>query len=302
MLAPLRNVVRVQRSQTVLVRGLHASAPSLRKGSSKAAEEDAFAAEEAEEYEEDLFAESPSSSSPSSGSSTGTTTKLDKAAIRASNVSAILNQSKLNVKAYEQWRKQTQVLREAEGGNGKALQYKPKNRLSVQALRQVVACTEEDQLDELKSIIRACRVGRLQITKRTASEIVGRCINLGKPELASELISNHSQYGLPTIDQPTLIKLHHTLQFASSVSSTPKLPSTQPISPTLSLLRLQSLQKQSTSSVTPETELKKAKYSPKARSWKESKQVHDWAEEARKGLVAAGGAWAGAVKQVEARA
>ncbi|OCF30399.1 hypothetical protein I316_07967 [Kwoniella heveanensis BCC8398] len=303
LLAPLRSVVRVQRGPTLLARGLHASSPALRKGSSKAAEEDAFEAEE-EQEEEDLFAESPSSSSnPSSGSSSA---KLDKAAIRAKNVSAILNQSKLNVKAYEQWRKQTKAHAQ-KGETSKTLQYKPKNnRISVQALRQVVACTEEaDQLNELKSIIRACRAGRLQITKKTASEIVGRCINLGKPQLASELISNHSQYGLPAIDQPTLIKLHHALSASSPSSSqslsSPKLPSTQPISPTLSLLRLQLLQKQPNATTTPEAELKKAKYSPKARSFKESKQVQEWVEEAKKELVAAGGAWAGAVKQVEAR-
>ncbi|WVQ98241.1 hypothetical protein IAU59_005364 [Kwoniella sp. CBS 9459] len=351
LLAPLRTVVRAQRGHSVLARGLHASTPgmyllsprsynwasfqgrkeqsqklidvpdqfnnnricvALRKGSSRsAAGEDAFAAEESEEAEEeDLFAESPSSSQASSGSSTATT-KLDKAAIRANNVSAILNQSKANVKAYEQWRRQseTQTQSQAVNDDGKKAQYKPKNRISVQALRQVVACTEAEQLDELKSIVRACRVGRLQITKRTASEIVGRCINLGKPELASELISNHSQYGLPAIDQPTLIKLHHALSSSSSASSpvsSPKLPSTQPISPTLSLVRLQLLQQQQQQNSAPETtaesELKKTKYSPKVRSWKESKKVHEWAEEAKKGLAAAGGVWADAVKQVEARA
>ncbi|WVR04785.1 hypothetical protein IAU60_001797 [Kwoniella sp. DSM 27419] len=257
-LAPLRAALRAPRGTIGAGRGLHATVPAMRKRSKAAPEEEAI---EEEEDDEDLFA------TPSSTSSAQT---LDKSAIRQSNVARIVEHAKLPA------------------------QQRRKDKVSVHALRQVVACSEEEQeVEQIKKVVRAARVGGLPVTKRTASEMIGRLVNLGKPELASELISNRVQFGLPDIDQPTLIKLHHALLTSSQPA--PKLPFTQPVSSTLSLLRLSILQQ--TGGTPPANTGRPA---PKVRYWKESKTVQAWAEEARSKLSAAGGPWEDAAKRVAA--
>ncbi|WRT64606.1 uncharacterized protein IL334_001539 [Kwoniella shivajii] len=246
------------------LRSLHSSSAAslvLRKAKSAQSVEDAF--EEDEEIEEDLF----STSSPTSSSKY----QLDKSSIRQSNVSSILKHAKLPAKE------------------------KRKDKLSIQALRQVAACSQPEEAEQLKSVIRAWRVGGLKVSKTTAREIIGRLCNIGKPEVASELISNRLQYGLPDIDQPTLIKLHQSL-ISSSLPS-PKLPFTQPISPTLALLRLSLAQQ--TEGSNPEQETLSLSTSPKGRTWKPTKAVEGWANQARERLTAAGGAWASAAQNIQ---
>ncbi|WWC68122.1 uncharacterized protein I206_102043 [Kwoniella pini CBS 10737] len=253
----LRSVSAVPRTGA---RSLHNSSIALRKA--QPSHVAAQASEEVEEEDEDLFSSTPSSTSNYT---------LDKSAIRQSNIFTILKHSKLSSKE------------------------KKKDKVSLQALRQVVACSEAEEAEELKKIVRAWKVGGLTVSKATAREIVGRLVNLGKPQLASELVSNRTQYGLPDLDQPTLIKLHQSL--VSSALPPPQLAPTQPVSPTLALLRL-NLASQAPG-LSPEQIVSSVTSSPKGRQWKATKTVEGWAQEARDRLVAAGGPWADAAKKIQ---
>ncbi|WWD21656.1 hypothetical protein CI109_106142 [Kwoniella shandongensis] len=270
------------------IRGFYASPAALKKARSSQSE-DNFETEEYEQEqdEEDLF-DAPSRSSSS--------TPLDKSAIRQSNVAAILAQAK---KA-EQDRKSLSIagVTKSKSTRGKAVAgVKKEETLSDHALRQVVACSEgEEQVAELKKVVRAWKVAGKRVSKRTGAEIVGRLCNIGQPEIAAELVSNQEQYGLPDLDQPTLIKLHHSLLSSSRLP--PKLPSTQPVSPTLTLLRLSLLQQKSADPSVVEQESSRLLSSKKARSFKATQVIEGLTEEAREALRSAGGEWEKVLKKV----
>ncbi|WVW78249.1 hypothetical protein I302_100202 [Kwoniella bestiolae CBS 10118] len=255
-----RNTARSVAPRNVNLRHIHSTPLALRKARSSQPIEEALPEEEQEE--EDLFS---TSGTPASSY------KLDKSAIRQSNVSIIQTHAKLPPKE------------------------KRRDKVPIQALRQVVACSEAEEAEELKKVVRAWRVGGLRVSKATGREIVGRLCNLGKAELASELVSNRVHYGLPDLDQPTILKLHHSL--LSSSLPPPKLAPSQPISPTLALLRL-SLASQTEGS-TPEQITSSLVSSPKGRTWKPTKAVEEWVSEAREKLDAAGGVWADAAKKIQ---
>ncbi|WWD00784.1 hypothetical protein V866_007719 [Kwoniella sp. B9012] len=257
----LRNAPLSFASRTICSRGFHSSPLALRKARPSQPIEEAVEDEDSFDND-DLF---------STSSTTAVKYQLDKSAIRQSNVSTILKHSKLPSKE------------------------KKRDKVSIQALRQVVACSEAEEAAELKKIVRAWRVGGLKVSKRTAREIVGRLCNLGKPELASELVSNRIHYGLPDLDQPTLLKLHHSL--LSSSLPPPSLPPTQPVSPTLALLRL-SLASQ-TEGTSPEQITSILASSPKGRTWKPTKAIEEWTNEANEKLNAVGGIWADAAKKIQ---
>ncbi|OCF77125.1 hypothetical protein I204_02835 [Kwoniella mangroviensis CBS 8886] len=258
----LRNAPLSFAPRPICSRGLHSSPLALRKAKSSQPIEEEGVEDEDKFDNDDLF----------STSSTPTVKyQLDKSAIRQSNVSTILKHSKLPSKE------------------------KKRDKVSIQALRQVVACSEYDEAAELKQVVRAWRVGGLKVSKTTAREIVGRLCNLGKPELASELVSNRIYYGLPDLDQPTLIKLHHSL--LSSSLPPPSLPPTQPVSPTLALLRL-SLASQ-TEGTSPEQITSSLASSPKGRTWKPTKAIEEWTNEAKQRLNAVGGVWAEQARKIE---
>ncbi|WWC59647.1 uncharacterized protein I303_102206 [Kwoniella dejecticola CBS 10117] len=241
-------------------RGLQTSSVALRKAQASQPTEEAL--DEVEDEVEDLFSSTPSSSSKY---------MLDKAAIRQANVATILKHAKLSPKE------------------------KKKDKVSIQSLRQVVACSEAEEAEQLKKVVRAWKVGGLKVSKATAREIVGRLCNIGKPEIASELISNNSHYGLPDLDQPTLLKLHQSL--VSSSLPPPTLASSQPISPTLALLRLRLASQ--TEGLTPEGITSTLASSPKGRQWRPTKAVEAWAQEAREQLKSAGGVWADAAQKIQ---
>ncbi|KAK8847566.1 hypothetical protein IAR55_005425 [Kwoniella newhampshirensis] len=276
----------------VRLRRLHASSIALKKGRNSRESEDSFEADEYQEEkeEEDLF-DAPSRSSSSF-------TPLDKSAIRQSNVSAILSFAK----QAEQDRKlklrpQKIKSKAASSWSSSSDDSSGKKRLPIQGLRQVVACSEgEDEIAELKKVVRAWKVAGMKVTKRTGAEIVGRCCNLGRPEVAAELVSNREQYGLPDLDQPIMIKLHHALLTSSRLP--PRLPATQPISPTLTLLRLSLLQQKSADASALEQETARLLSSKKSRTFKSTEAIESWTVEAKSALKTAGGQWEEVLKKV----
>ncbi|WWC86726.1 uncharacterized protein L201_001604 [Kwoniella dendrophila CBS 6074] len=262
----LRNVI----PRSGLTRNIHCSPMVLRKARSNRHIEEAFEEQDQEEGDdEDLF-----STSTSSTSNNAANYQLDKSIIRESNITKITNHSKLSLKEKR----------------------KDKN-VSIQSLRQVIACTDDEQIEQLKDIIKTWRLSGMKVSKTTAREIIGRLCNLGKPEIASEIISNRVKYGLPDLDQPTLIKLHNSLISSTSSSSLPKLPFTQPISPELTLLRLNLASQIEQSS--PEQVMKGLELLPKGRQWKSNSTIQDWSKQAKDSLIAKGGVWADAAKRVQ---
>ncbi|KAL7419345.1 hypothetical protein Q5752_006183 [Cryptotrichosporon argae] len=155
------------------VRHLHASAPSMRKPKPVA---DAVGADSDLDLEaDDLF--SSADSAPSSSGS-----RADR---RASLARSILSAARLPT-----------APRRAAAAHAR-----------VGELRKVVQLTQAGEADELRAVIKAWRVSGRRVTVKTAEEIVGRCVNLGRPDLAKELAGDTLQYGLPVLPERTAAKL-----------------------------------------------------------------------------------------------
>lgn len=165
-------------------------------------------------------------------------------------------------------------------------------------LRRIVQVSKESDLDSLKGLVRAWRLAGLRVTNQTADEIIGRCCNLGRPDIALELSENHAQYGFPPLSSRSSTKLHHALLAAGSETLPHLLPS-RPVSATLALLRLSLLP--SDSDPTAETaqltgQIRKVKWDVKPET------AEAWRAAALVKLQERGGAWAEAAQRVQAMA
>ncbi|KAK4689902.1 hypothetical protein P7C73_g212, partial [Tremellales sp. Uapishka_1] len=224
--------------------------------------------EDVEEYEdesEDLFDSAPSASTSSAATSS-------KSTVRTTLLTRIADLSRLP--ALER-----------------------KSRLSetrVGDLRKIVSLYgSNEDLDELKSVLRTWRVLGRKVTSQTAEEIVGKCCNLKRPELALELLADRSQYGLPELSISAQTRLHQSLiSSPSSITDLPVISVTSPLSPTLALLRLALTEK-----ISPEG---KAEIGQVVKGKDESAAEKRWKDATMKRLDALGGAWKEAAGKIQA--
>ncbi|RSH79773.1 uncharacterized protein EHS24_009431 [Apiotrichum porosum] len=83
-----------------------------------------------------------------------------------------------------------------------------KNIERVGELRKVAQLSDTPaDLEGLGAVLKSWRVAGKKVTEQTAKEIVGRCINLGRPDLAKEYSSDILTYGFPVLPKATAIKL-----------------------------------------------------------------------------------------------
>ncbi|KAI9636230.1 uncharacterized protein MKK02DRAFT_44934 [Dioszegia hungarica] len=72
--------------------------------------------------------------------------------------------------------------------------------LPIGSLRKVAQLSESaEDVEELRGVLRTWRVLGKKVTTQTAVEIIGRCCNLGRPDLAKELSQDRVQYGFPEV-------------------------------------------------------------------------------------------------------
>ncbi|GFZ47927.1 hypothetical protein JCM24511_05674 [Saitozyma sp. JCM 24511] len=167
----------------------------------------------------------------------------------------------------------------------------------VGELRRVVSLTTPEELDGLREVFRTWRVLGMRVTNKTADETVGRCCNLGRPDLALELSEDRLQYGLPPLSPGAQTKLHHSL-LSSTSTALPTLSPEQKVSPTLALLRLALLQRSGASAedIAAGSLLQRLR-----RPAREASAAPEWRESAMGLLEQAGGVWAEEGRKVQSQ-
>ncbi|EJT50014.1 hypothetical protein A1Q1_00855 [Trichosporon asahii var. asahii CBS 2479] len=89
-------------------------------------------------------------------------------------------------------------------------------------LRKVIQLSDnEAQLEELDRVLRAWRVLGRKVSNQTAKELVGRCINLGRPDLAQKYVNDRLQYGVPTIPNSLRKKFEDKLSTVAKAAEAP---------------------------------------------------------------------------------
>ncbi|KLT41739.1 hypothetical protein CC85DRAFT_286143 [Cutaneotrichosporon oleaginosum] len=84
-------------------------------------------------------------------------------------------------------------------------------------LRKVVQLSDTpEELEELGRVIQQWRVNGYAVSKQTSTEIVGRCINLGRVDLAEKYYRNRADYGLKHVPGHMAMKLKTKLAEAKS--------------------------------------------------------------------------------------
>ncbi|BEI83872.1 hypothetical protein CcaverHIS002_0404760 [Cutaneotrichosporon cavernicola] len=84
-------------------------------------------------------------------------------------------------------------------------------------LRKVVQLSDSpEQLEELGRVIQQWRVNGYGVSKQTSAEIVGRCINLGRADLADKYYRNRADYGLKHVSAHMATKLKTKLAEAKA--------------------------------------------------------------------------------------
>ncbi|GMK59387.1 hypothetical protein CspeluHIS016_0704020 [Cutaneotrichosporon spelunceum] len=95
-------------------------------------------------------------------------------------------------------------------------------------LRKVVQFSDTPaDLEELGRVIQQWRINGYAVSKQTSTEIVGRCINLGRADLAEKYYRNRADYGLKHVSAHMATKLKSKLaeweaSKASEASEAPK--------------------------------------------------------------------------------